>query len=86
VHEAIASKVHRYVRRLLAFLGKEHQITALETIGGSLLICTEDSISRFTGYSADDIQIAQDTRGISNEIGVVGPQAILNCENIAYSK
>ena len=50
-------------------------INALEVVGGSLLIGAEDSISRFTGYSDADIQIAQDTRGVSPEIGPVGARA-----------
>lgn len=57
------------------------EIVALETIGGSLLVATEDSIARFTGYSADDIQIAQDTEGVSAEVGAIGELALLRVEN-----
>src|SRR5258706_3568337 len=36
-------------------------INATEIVGASLLIATKESVVRFTGYSANDIQIAQDT-------------------------
>lgn len=59
------------------------QLVALEVIGSSLLLATSDSIMRFTGHASDDIVIAQDTEGISAEIGAVGPQAFKRYENIA---
>ena len=59
------------------------EIMALESIGSSLLIAAEDSIMRFTGQSSDDIAIAQDTEGISSEVGVVGPLAMKRFENVA---
>jgi hypothetical protein len=45
-------------------------INAMETIGSSLLIATATSVVRFSGTS-DDIQIAQDTLGVSADIGPV---------------
>ncbi len=50
-------------------------VVALQVIGSSLAIATEDSIVRFTGYSNLDIKIEQDTEGITNEIGAVGSKA-----------
>ena len=58
-------------------------ITALEVIGSSLLVCTEDSIMRITGYSTEDIQVEQDTEGIASQVGVVGRNAIDRAESIA---
>lgn len=58
-------------------------IQDMEVVGGSLLIATKESIVRFTGYSSNDIQIAQDTQGVSAELGVVGPQAMLRTEQVA---
>lgn len=58
-------------------------INALEVIGQSLLIGAEDSVSRFTGSSADNIQIASDTLGLSTEIGPVGAQALKKFETAA---
>lgn len=43
-------------------------IIALETLGGSLFIGTNESIARFSG-TGDDIQITQDSQGVSTEIG-----------------
>ena len=59
-------------------------ITSINTVGGSLLIFTEDAIHRFTGYSSDDIQLAQDTEGVSSQIGLVNPQAIAVAGTVAF--
>lgn len=59
------------------------KLVALEVIGTSLLMAAEDSIMRFTGHSSDDIIIAQDTEGVSSEIGVIGPLALKRVENVA---
>jgi len=59
------------------------QLTALEVIGSSLLMATIDSVMRFTGQSSDDIVIAQNTEGISAEVGAVGPLALKRFENVA---
>lgn len=50
-------------------------LTAMEVLGSSLLLATEDSIARFTGYSSRDIQLEQDTEGVSTTVGAVGPNA-----------
>lgn len=60
------------------------KIVALEVVGSSLVMGAEDSLMRYTGYSSDDIQISQDTEGISAEIGVVGPLALKRVENVAF--
>lgn len=59
------------------------ELVALEVIGSSLLLAAEDSISRFTGISSDDIVIEQDTEGISSEIGAVGGLALKRFESVA---
>lgn len=59
------------------------EIVALEVIGSSLLLAAEDSIMRFTGHSSENIIIAQDTEGVSSEVGVVGSLAIKRFENVA---
>src|SRR6266850_2332937 len=58
-------------------------MVALEVVGGSLIIATSDSLVRFTGNDANDIKIAQDTEGISSEVGVVGPLALIRVETVA---
>jgi hypothetical protein len=57
-------------------------INAIDVIGGSLLIFTKDAVVRFSGYSSDDIQIAQDTSGVSSEVGVVGDLALQRVEQV----
>ena len=59
------------------------QLTALEVIGSSLLMATVDSVMRFTGQASDDIVIAQNTEGISAEVGAVGLLALKRFENVA---
>lgn len=59
------------------------EIEQIITVGSSLLIATEDSIARFSGFSSDDIQIAQDTEGIATDLGVVGGRAIVRVEQVA---
>lgn len=59
------------------------ELLAMEVIGSSLLLATEQSVIRFTGQASDDIVIAQGTEGITSEVGVVGPQALKRFENVA---
>lgn len=59
------------------------EIIALEVIGSSLVIAAEDSVMRFSGHATDDIVIAQDTEGISSEVGAVGGRALTRFENVA---
>lgn len=62
------------------FLTGQH-LTALEVIGSSLLMATNDSIMRFTGQSSSDIVIAQNTEGVSADVGVIGSRALKRFEN-----
>ena len=59
-------------------------IVAMDTLGRSLLLFTNDSIARVAGYSASDITIDQDTEGVSPEVGVVGPQALVRADRIVF--
>ncbi|KKM84148.1 hypothetical protein LCGC14_1302090 [marine sediment metagenome] len=58
-------------------------IVSMEVIGSSLLVATTNSVVRFTGYSAADIQIAQDTEGVSSTEGCVGKLAFRRIEKFA---
>lgn len=58
-------------------------ITALEVLGGSVLIGTEYSIARFTG-TADSIQILQDSQGVSNEVGPTNPHGVVRAGGVAF--
>lgn len=57
-------------------------ISSLEVVGGSLLMGAQDSVSRFSGYSDKDIQIASDTLGLSSEVGPVGVFAWKRVETV----
>lgn len=59
-------------------------IVSIKTIGRSLLVFTHKSIARFAGYSAGDIQVDQDTEGLSPEVGIVGPQALHRLEHLIF--
>lgn len=59
-------------------------IVALITIGRSLLIATNNSIARLAGYSVADIQIDQDTEGLSPDVGMVGRQAYHRAEHVVF--
>jgi len=59
------------------------EIVALEVIGSSLLMASEDCVMRFTGHATDDIVISQDTEGVSTEVGAVGKLALKRFENLA---
>lgn len=57
-------------------------IKAFDVVGSSLLVMTDDSIVRFTGYSSDDIQIAQDTEGVAPDLGIVGRNAHCRADSL----
>jgi len=58
-------------------------ITALEVLGSSLLIGTSGSVVRYTGYSSSDIQISQDTEGVSPDQGPAGPLCLRRINRFA---
>lgn len=68
----------------LVGLGQSDTIQAMETIGSSLLIFSDDAIHRFTGYSHTDIRLDQDTEGVSNEVGAVGQFATTRVEGTVH--
>lgn len=59
-------------------------IVAFAVQGNSLLVSTRDSVVRFTGYSSLDIDIQQDTEGVSSEQGATGSQAFATADNVVY--
>lgn len=58
-------------------------IVAWTVVGSSLVICTPNAVARFTGYSPQDVQLHQDTEGISADHGPVGRQALARVEGFA---
>jgi hypothetical protein len=61
------------------------EIMRLRVVGSALVIPTGDSIAAFRGYSSDDIQIAQDTEGISGAVGIVGRLALEGTDKVAFT-
>jgi len=65
-------------------ISRGDQLTAVAVGRSSLWMATQDTIARFTGYSDEDIQIGQDTDGISSTIGIVGPLASAAAEGVVF--
>jgi hypothetical protein len=65
-------------------ISRGDKLTATIPGRSSLWMATQDTIARFTGYSDEDIQIGQDTEGISSTIGIVGPNAAANAEGVVF--
>jgi hypothetical protein len=59
-------------------------IVNIQTLGRSLLMFANNSISRLAGYSAADIQIEQDTEGVSPDVGCVGATAAVRAEHLIF--
>src|SRR5690606_32348517 len=60
------------------------EITGLQVLGSSLLIFHRDGISRFTGWSQDDIDIDAGAEGITQDVGTISPASIVVVENYCY--
>jgi hypothetical protein len=63
---------------------RSQNLTNLRTLGRSLMVFTKESVSRVAGYSAADIQIDQDTEGVSPDVGCVGPLAAESAEHLVF--
>ena len=59
-------------------------LVGLMVIGGSLLIFHRQGISRFTGWSQDDIAIQSGTVGISSDVGTIAPDSLVSVENVGF--
>lgn len=62
----------------------QQEITALLSLGDTLLIFHRRGISAFTGYSQDDIAISSGTRGLSADVGTTAPDTCISVENVGY--
>lgn len=56
-------------------------LTALATVGASLLIYHISGISRFTGWTQDDINIAAGSSGLTSDVGCKAPRTVVSLEN-----
>ena len=59
-------------------------LKAIEPVGSSLLLFKPNSIARFTGVSAQDIRLDQETEGISADIGAIAPGTVLRMEEVVF--
>lgn len=53
------------------------KLTAIKTLGSSLLMWHVTGISRFTGYTQDDIAIASGAEGVSGSEGTIAPKSVV---------
>lgn len=58
----------------------DQRLTGLATVGGSLLIFHRSGISRFTGYTQDDINIAAGSQGVTSEVGTTSPHSLVKID------
>lgn len=59
-------------------------LTGLLPVGQSLLLFHERGISRFTGWSQDDFNISEGTRGVTQDVGTIAPNSIVGVENVGF--
>lgn len=59
-------------------------ITGLMPIGSSLMIFHRTGISRFTGWSQDDISINTGTQGVAADVGTIAPRSLVSVENVGF--
>lgn len=60
------------------------ELKALLALGDSLILFHREGISRFTGYTSDDISLATGTRGVSSDVGTIAPDSVVAVENTGY--
>lgn len=53
-------------------------------LGASNILFHENGVSRFVGWTQDDINISTGTSGISPDIGTIAPHSIIIAEQIGY--
>lgn len=63
--------------------GKQ-SIIGLLPLGGSLMMIHKQGISRFQGWTQDDIAITAGTIALTPDTGTIAPDSIVSVENIAY--
>ena len=62
----------------------QQDLTGLLPLGSSLLLLHRAGISRFTGWSQDDIDIDGGTQGVSADVGTLAPRTGIAVENFGY--
>lgn len=59
-------------------------LTGSLVLGSSQLLFHRGGISRFTGWSQDDIAIDSGTRGVTQDVGTIAPGALATVENVGF--
>jgi hypothetical protein len=62
----------------------DEPLVALDVVGSSLLLFKPNSIARFTGVSAADIRLDQETEGISADVGTIAPGTVIRMEEVVF--
>jgi hypothetical protein len=63
--------------------GQSNLVTGA-TLKASSLMFHRGGVSRFTGWSQDDIAIQSGTQGVSSDVGTIIPQGVIAVENQAF--
>ena len=59
-------------------------VVGMAPVGGSLLLFKANSIARYTGVLATDINIDLDTEGVSADVGCIAPQSIARFDQFVF--
>jgi len=62
----------------------EQRLIGLLPLGGSLMLVHRAGISRFTGWSLDDIDIDSGSSGVSTDTGTIAPRSLVAVENVGF--
>lgn len=60
-------------------------VAGFAKVGSSLLIYKPDACQRFTGVSAEDMNLDRDSEGVSRTVGCVAPGTIVELETLVYA-
>lgn len=62
----------------------QQALIGLMPLGASLCLFHRAGVSRFTGWSLDDINIEAGTTGVSADTGTIAPRSLVRVENVGY--
>lgn len=62
----------------------DQNVTTVAPFGSSLLIFHVSGISRFTGYTQDDIQIQAGAQGLTGDVGAIAPRSLVQTPEGIY--
>lgn len=62
----------------------QQDLIGLLPLGASLMMIHKNGISRFTGWSQDDIDIDSGASGVSADTGTIAPNSLVAVENVGF--